>query len=1166
MYVTGCVLRTPMTCRAVPAGEAADAAAAGAAAGSDPRDYRRHSSVSDAPLESNVLRKVASLTLDRGTLEQRVAKPRFVPEKLNFQLYEKFEGQMLINWFVSSFPEESYIRVTLTMQDLRILAVQFCTHLLAAGVLCQIPDKDVPMDTLFRPDLMYFWSHNESSAATPPTPGRLPPAAWPPPSPVPLDAPAFPSPGAALAASTSALAPGPGPGPAASEDGIKRDNAVSLNGSTLQPGSVDRNVRKIEEEEYQHTITELKREHRDNVSKINRQQEAYLLALRSEHAQKINKYEEKLAELENLVVKLQQEIERNQTIAEIQSLTEKTKADFSSPTSKKSFDVFDNKKHEFREEEEEEEEEQSLSLKTNDNVCIENILKLEAMVEIKTHDKETDTKDLNEQKRELTDVSTSTSELNISETLPSTANSQENTIAFTKNESSSLLHRDDKDTAIKDKGEDDSALVNVISSKEEMSADSSVQNTTNSSSLSEQAKKSEETSEDNAQSVRSSTEKSSSTKGPHPSTTSELAKTELSNISGPSESSRPTSLPTKPPVQDLLQSLAEPKVDASPSLPSTTEKVPPVTCPPPLPASLTSAPPPPPPPPGPDLSPMAPPMGPPPPPMPGMGPPPPPPPPMLGMAPPPPPMPGMAPPPPPMPGMGPPPPPMPGMGPPPPPMPGMGPPPPPMPGMGPPPPPMPGGTGVTPVPFPQPPAGGWMANRTTLRKQPLNPAVPMKPLYWTRIIVPVNAPPPAPPQQEVEVQPSTSPDDLLWDKLAEAQIDDMGEFHALFSRQVIERVPTKKKQERQSKQQAVKILDSKRSQNVGILSSSLHVEFQEIENAIYNFDTSMVNIEALQQIYELRATEEEISLIRKHLNDKPDIPLDKPEQFLYELAQIPNFAERIACFMFQSEFDDGISNIENKLNNLKCTCEFLITSENLKTIMAIILALGNYMNGGNRTRGQADGFGLEILSKLRDVKSNDSSVTLLHFIVRVYLKKCDDPLSTDTAMPVPEPGDIARAGSVHFDDLTQNLKKLQEELGMCKQKTEKVLKESSEETIQPFKSKMEAFLDKAQEQLTGEMDNLEECKQKFKATMHFYQYKPKGDTNEVDPETFFALWQQFCSDFKDIWKKEQHRLIKEKTQEAKRLQEEKLDVKKRKKVEGGLKAKLQKKAQKNKEN
>lgn len=41
--------------------------------------------------ESNVLRKVASLTLDKLT-DAKVARPRFVPEKLDFQLYEKFEG------------------------------------------------------------------------------------------------------------------------------------------------------------------------------------------------------------------------------------------------------------------------------------------------------------------------------------------------------------------------------------------------------------------------------------------------------------------------------------------------------------------------------------------------------------------------------------------------------------------------------------------------------------------------------------------------------------------------------------------------------------------------------------------------------------------------------------------------------------------------------------------------------------------------------------------------------------------------------------------------------------------------------------------------------------------------------------------------------------------
>ncbi|KAG8286378.1 hypothetical protein J6590_061598 [Homalodisca vitripennis] len=63
--------------------------AAGKDAGSD---FRRHSSVSDVPLDSNVLRKVASLTLDKATLEQKISKPKFVPEKLDFQLYEKFEG------------------------------------------------------------------------------------------------------------------------------------------------------------------------------------------------------------------------------------------------------------------------------------------------------------------------------------------------------------------------------------------------------------------------------------------------------------------------------------------------------------------------------------------------------------------------------------------------------------------------------------------------------------------------------------------------------------------------------------------------------------------------------------------------------------------------------------------------------------------------------------------------------------------------------------------------------------------------------------------------------------------------------------------------------------------------------------------------------------------
>ena len=54
-------------------------------------------------------------------------------------------------------------------------------------------------------------------------------------------------------------------------------------------------------------------------------------------------------------------------------------------------------------------------------------------------------------------------------------------------------------------------------------------------------------------------------------------------------------------------------------------------------------------------------------------------------------------------------------------------------------------------------------------------------------------------------------------------------------------------------------------------------------------------------------------------------------------------------------------------------------------MFGVILACGNYMNGGNRQRGQADGFAVDILPKLKDVKSRDNSTTLLQYIVRFWI-------------------------------------------------------------------------------------------------------------------------------------------------------------------------------------
>uniref|UniRef100_A0A182S778 FH2 domain-containing protein n=1 Tax=Anopheles maculatus TaxID=74869 RepID=A0A182S778_9DIPT len=265
----------------------------------------------------------------------------------------------------------------------------------------------------------------------------------------------------------------------------------------------------------------------------------------------------------------------------------------------------------------------------------------------------------------------------------------------------------------------------------------------------------------------------------------------------------------------------------------------------------------------------------------------------------------------------------------------------------------------------------------------------------------------------------------LWQELEETSLDNLEEFTQLFSRQVI--IP-KLREKVEKPEKTIKILDCKRSQNVGIFAKSLHVEWDEIECAIYHCDTSIVSLEAMQKILEIKASDEELMQIREYAessvtNNNNAIPLDQPEQFLLRISSISFFSERISCIVFQAEFEEHYKCVSRKLKTVKQTCEFLMESEELKHLFSIILTLGNFMNGGNRTRGQADGFGLEILSKLKDVKSADTNTTLLHFIIRTYISQCRKSgiILQEIKLPIPDPADLDKAVIVDYDDCRMQL-------------------------------------------------------------------------------------------------------------------------------------------------
>ncbi|XP_027751565.1 formin-2 [Empidonax traillii] len=338
-------------------------------------------------------------------------------------------------------------------------------------------------------------------------------------------------------------------------------------------------------------------------------------------------------------------------------------------------------------------------------------------------------------------------------------------------------------------------------------------------------------------------------------------------------------------------------------------------------------------------------------------------------------------------------------------------------------------------------------------------------------------------------------------------------------------------------QQVVKLLSNKRSQAVGILMSSLHLDMRDIQHAVVNLDNSVVDLETLQALYENRAQSDELEKIEKHSKASKEKEnaksLDKPEQFLYELSLIPNFSERVFCILFQSTFSESICSIRRKLELLQKLCETLKNESGVMRVLGLVLAFGNYMNGGNRTRGQADGFGLDILPKLKDVKSSDNSRSLLSYIVSYYLRNFDEDAGKEQCIfPLPDPQDLFQASQLKFDDFQKDLRKMKKDLRACETEAAKVYQLSLEEHLQPFKDNMEQFISQAKIDQENEEKSLTEAHKSFLETTAYFCMKPKMGEKEVSPHSFFSIWHEFSSDFKDFWKKENKLILQERVKEA----------------------------------
>jgi hypothetical protein len=106
-----------------------------------------------------------------------------------------------------------------------------------------------------------------------------------------------------------------------------------------------------------------------------------------------------------------------------------------------------------------------------------------------------------------------------------------------------------------------------------------------------------------------------------------------------------------------------------------------------------------------------------------------------------------------------------------------------------------------------------------------------------------------------------------------------------------------------------------------------------------------------------------------------------------KFLQIHRFPQRAECWIFKDMFCERLFDCGERVGQIDEAIQELRENAGAERALAIVLELGNFMNYGT-SRGGAPGFDLEILPKLKDVKSQDGSTTLLQVCVCVCVCVC----------------------------------------------------------------------------------------------------------------------------------------------------------------------------------
>uniref|UniRef100_A0A8C7XEU3 Formin-like 2b n=1 Tax=Oryzias sinensis TaxID=183150 RepID=A0A8C7XEU3_9TELE len=291
----------------------------------------------------------------------------------------------------------------------------------------------------------------------------------------------------------------------------------------------------------------------------------------------------------------------------------------------------------------------------------------------------------------------------------------------------------------------------------------------------------------------------------------------------------------------------------------------------------------------------------------------------------------------------------------------------------------------------------------------------------------------------------------------------------------------------------VSLLEANRAKNLAITLRKAGQGSEVICRAIQMFDLRTVRVDFVECLMRFLPTEAEVKLLRQYERDrKPLEALSDEDRFMMQFSRIERLSQRMTIMTFMGNFADNVQMLTPQLHAIIAASVSIKSSQKLKKILEIILALGNYMNSSKR--GAVYGFKLQSLDLLLDTKSTDRKQTLLHYISNVVREKYQA-----VSLFYNELHYVDKAAAVSLENVLCDVKELQRGMEL----TWREFSVSHNATLKDFISRNESRLTKLQEDARIAQDAFEDAVKFF------------GESSKtMPPSVFFPVFVRFIKAYR----------------------------------------------------